>query len=194
MKPERLLFILFALYWVIVYGVTFFAEDNLKSQFRDTIPTGYRMFAPATDTNYDVSYAFYRNGKLTEEFLISDYLEKKKSIVSKSNFVEERLFLGLVKTLDFHYQTALYDEKYKQKENDFEQKLKTHKELIPIVQNLKNFPKVYLKENPKMKADSVSISVMRKPMVLPFDKEYKDDFTYFIGEKIFFQTSEILQP
>ena len=197
MKPERLLFTLFALYWAGVYGVTFFAGDHFKTQIKEWIPTGYRMFAPVTNTNYDVAYEFYEKGELKGKFLISNYLEKEneKSIFqSKSYFVKERLYLGWMKTLDFHYQTSLYNELYKGKENDFDKKLKTHKELIPIVQNLKNFPKVYLKENPNIKADSVSISVMRKPMVLPFDKEYKDDFTYFIGEKVFFQTSETFGP
>lgn len=192
MKPERLLFTLFLLYWAGVYGVTFFGSDHFKSQFRDTIPTGYRMFAPVTNTHYDVYYEFYSGGKLKEKFFISGYLEKqneKSVFFKKSNFVRERLFGGLIKKLDYHYQKSLYDELYKQKENDFEKQVLINRELGPIVENLKNFSRLYLLENPGIIADSVSISVLRKPMVLPFEQDYKDDFTYKVGEKTFFQTS-----
>ncbi len=195
MKPERLLFTLFLLYWAVVYGVTFFAGNNFKSQFRESIPTGYRMFAPVTNTNYDVYYEFYSDEKLKEKFCISDYIEKqneKSFVFKKSNFVKERLFGGLIKKLDYHYQKSLYAELYKQKENDFEKQVHTNRELIPIVENLKKFPQLYLLENPEIKADSVSISVMRKPMVLPFSPDYNADFTYKIGEKTFFQTSLII--
>lgn len=197
MKPERLLFILFLLYWAGVYGVTFFAGDHFKHQFRDTIPTGYRMFAPVTNTNYDAYYEFYSEGELKEKFFISDYLKKQneKSVVfKKSNFVKERLFGGLIKKLDYHYQKSLYDELYKQKENDFEKQVLTNRELIPILENLKKFPSLYLLENPEIKADSVSISVQRKPMILPFATDYNADFAYKIGEKTFFQTSLNLKP
>jgi len=197
MKPQRLLFTLFVLYWAGVYGVTFFAGNSFKSKFRDTIPTGYRMFAPVTNTNYDVYYEFYSGGELKEKFFISDYLKRQneKSVVfKKSNFVKERLYGGLIKTLDYHYQKSLYDELYKQKENDFEKQVLINRELIPIVENLKQFPQLYLLENPEIEADSISISVLRKPMILPFAPDYKDDFTYKIGEKTFFQTSLNLKP
>lgn len=197
MKPKRLLFTLFLLYWAGVYGVTFFGSDHFKSQFRDRIPTGYRMFAPVTNTQYDIYYEFFAGGELKTKFLISDYLEKQNErfiLYKKSNFVRERLFGGLIKKLDYHYQKSLYDEMYKQKNNDFEKQVLTNRELVPIIENLKNFSRLYLLENPEILADSVSISVLRKPMVLPFCQDYKDDFTYKIGERTFFQTSLILNP
>ncbi len=197
MKPKRLLFTLFLLYWAGVYGVTFFAGNQLKTQFRETIPTGYRMFAPVTNTNYDVYYEFYAEGELKGKFYISDFIEKeneKSVIFKKSAFVKERLFGGLIKKLDYNYQKSLYNELYKQKVNDFEKQVLTNQELIPIVENLKNFPQLYLLENPEIKADSVSISVMRKPMVIPYAPDYGDDFTYKVGEKTFFQTSLIINP
>ncbi len=197
MKPKRLLFALFLLYWAVVYGVTFFTGNNFKSQFRDSIPTGYRMFAPVTNTNFDVSYEFYTDGNLIRQIQLSDYIsnEYQKSIFQqKSAFIKDRLYLGFLKTLDFYYQKTLYDELYKGKENDFETQIRTNRELIRIVENLENFPKLYLLENPDLKSDSISVSVRRKPMVLPFAPEYNRDFTYKIGAKTFFQTSLNLQP
>ncbi len=197
MKPKRLLFALFLLYWAVVYGVTFFAGSNLKSQFRDSIPTGYRMFAPVTDTNYDVIYEFYSDGKLRKRLILSEYIasEYDNSIFqNKSAFVKDRLYLGLMKTLDFHYQKSLYDELYKGKENDFAQKLLSEPELLPLVKNLEKFPILYLLENPEIKTDSFSVSVWRAPMILPFDKSYNRDFTYKVGKKVFYKTSKSLRP
>lgn len=197
MKPKRLLLTLFLLYWAVVYGVTFCAGENLKSQFRDSIPTGYRMFAPVTDTNYDVFYEFYADGKLTEKIILSEYIaaEYDKSIFqNKTAFVKDRLYLGLMKTMDYHYQKSLYDELYKGKENNFAQKLLSDPELIPLVKNLEKFPKLYLLEHPEIKADSFSVSVWRAPMILPFDKSYDKDFTYKVGKKVFYRTSKSLRP
>lgn len=195
MNPKRLLFTLFLLYWAGVYGVTFFAGDNLKSSFRDTIPTGYRMFAPVTDTNYDVSYEFFRDGELIREIKFSEYIHKeydKPFYQNKSAYVKEKLYSGSLKILDFRYQKSLYDEVYRNKKNDFDSLTVSSKELMGIIDNLKNFPKLYLAENPEIFADSVWISASRKPMILPFDSLYKGAFTYRIGNKIFFTTTQKL--
>ena len=197
MNPKRLLFTLFLLYWVGVYGVTFFAGKNLKSQFRDSIPTGYRMFAPVTNTQYDAVYKFYLNNEAVKEIKLSDYVNsqyEKPIYLNKTAYVKDKLFQGSLKVLDFRYQKSLYDELYRNKENDFEAQTLHNPELSKIITNLKNFSQYYLNENPEIKADSVVISVSRSPFILPFAPEYKDDFTHKVGKKIFYTTFQTFNP
>lgn len=197
MNPKRLLFTLFLLYWAGVYGVTFFAGDNLKKRFRETIPTGYRMFAPVTDTRYDVSYEFSLNSETVRKVELSDYINAQYDTpfyLHKSAYVKDKLFQGSLKVLDFRYQQTLYEELYRNKTNDFEVQTVSNPELSKIIANLKNFSKLYLLENPEIRADSVNISVYRSPVILPFAPDYKDDFTHKVGEKIFYTTSQNLNP
>jgi|26BtaG_2_1085354.scaffolds.fasta_scaffold00010_65 hypothetical protein len=195
MKAKKIGVLLFVIYWFIVYGLSFYDNESLNAQLREIIPTSYKMFAPATKTHYDVEYRFYKNGKQMKQLVFSDYLaaEYKKSILKdKTSFIKEKLYQGNLKVLDFNYQQAVYAEKYKEKPNDFEERIVSNPLLTKTLQNLRNFPKLYLKENPNLEADSVVIFVHRKPMILSYTPEYKDDFTYHLGEMCFFKTYTLL--
>lgn len=197
MNPKRLFFTLFLLYWAGVYGVTFFAGENFKIRLRETIPTGYRMFAPVTNTNYEVFYEFFLNEKLVDTLQLSEYINKeyeKSFYLNKSAYVKDELFQGSLKILDYRYQKALYEEIYEKKPNGFEKQTTSDAELSKIIESLKNFSKVYLSENPEIKSDSVVISVLRSPMILPFAPGYEGDFTYIVGKKIFYTTTQKLNP
>lgn len=188
MKGKKLWISLFLLYWFIVYGLSFLNKDELNSKVSEVIPTRYRMFAPVTKTNFDIEYVFYYKGKEQKKLMFSEYLreEYEKSILyNKRSFIKEKIYQGNVKILDFHYQETLYQEKYQNKPNDFEQRLNEIPVLNYTLQSLGNFPLLYLKENPEIKSDSVQFSVYRAPMVLPFKTEYDNDFTYEIGPKYF---------
>lgn len=195
MKAKKIGVLLFVMYWLIVYGLSFYDNETLNAKLREIIPTSYKMFAPATKTNYDVEYVFYKDGQQKKQLVFSDYIdaEYKKSILTdKTSFIKDKLYQGNLKILDFNYQQALYAEKYMEKPNDFEERIVSNPLLIKTIQNLRSFPKLYLKENSNLHADSVSISVYRKPMVLPYDLKYSDDFTYHLGEMYFFKTYTLL--
>ena len=195
MKAKKIGGVLFVMYWISVYGLSFYDNESLNAQLREIIPTSYKMFAPATKTNYDVEYVFYKDGQPKKQLVFSDYIdaEYKKSILKdKTSFIKDKLYQGNLKVLDFNYQQALYAEKYMEKTNDFERRIVSNPILIKTIQNLQNFPKLYLNENPDLKADSVVIFVHRKPMILSYTPEYKDDFTYHLGEMCFFKTYTLL--
>lgn len=81
---------------------------------------------------------------------------------------------------------------YNSSNENFEDVINKDENLKSITQNLRNFSKLHQKENSTWKADSVSISILRKPMILPFDQNFKGDFTYVLGEMNFYQTNLIL--
>ena len=194
-KAKKIGVLLFVMYWITVYALSFYDNDSLNSKLSQIIPTSYKMFAPATKTIYDVEFVFYKQGQRIEQLHFSDYIEaeyKKSILKDKTSFIKDKLYQGNLKVLDFNFQQALYAEKYKEKPNDFDQRLSSNPLLIKTVQNLKNFSKLYLNENPDLKADSVVILAHRKPMVLPYNLEYRDDFTYHLGEMYFFKTYTLL--
>lgn len=190
MKSKRLLFILFLVYWVVVYGVSFISNQQIKDFFKETIPTGYRMFVPMTKTNFDVQYKFYQKGMLIKEVALSDYLKKEynKSLFNnKVAYIKDKLYFGSIKILDFKYQNSLYNEHYLGGENNFKKLIETDQELVDIIESLKVFPKLYLSENKDIISDSISISVNRFPIILDFDERYEGDFTYKAGEGEFYK-------
>lgn len=190
MNTKKLLFTLFILYWIMVYGVSFFASKDTKERYRNLFPTGYRMYTPATNTHYEVDYTFYKGGEAVGDVRFSEFMlkEKEEGRLLKTRFVEDRLFSGFLKTLDHHYQMELYKEKVENRENNFDELSRTHPQLQMILGGVKNFPKFYLSKNPDIQADSVSILISRYPMILPFDPEYIDNFTYYAGEGVFYKT------
>lgn len=196
MNAKKLLFTLFVLYWIMVYGVSFFASKGTKERYRNFFPTGYRMYTPATNTHYEVDYTFYKEGEAVEELRFSEFMrrEKEKGRLLKTRFVEDRLFSGFLKTLDHHYQMELFTEKVKKGENRFETLTREHPELQMIIGGVENFAKYYISVNPDLRADSVHIKVSRAPMILPFDPEYKGNFTYYAGEGVFYETGLNLTP
>jgi hypothetical protein len=197
MKPKRLLFALFILYWVGVYGVTFFLSDNFKNKFKGLVPTGYKMYAPITNTNFDVHYHFYRNKELVDSVRISHYIaeEYDKGILwNKTAFAKSKLYAGSLKVLDFHYQTALYRKRYKKVNINLDSLIIGNSKLQKIDQDLKNFAKFYRVENPSLKFDSASISVFRYPTILAFQPDFHNDFTYELGNGIFYRTQIRFEP
>lgn len=197
MKPKRLLFALFILYWVGVYGVTFFLSDNSKNKFKGLIPTGYKMYAPITNTNFDVHYHFFRNKELVDSVQISQYIEEEydKGIFwNKTAFAKSKLYQGSLKVLDYHYQTALYRKRYKKENIHLDSLLFEYPKLQKVDQDLKNFAKLYRTEHPTLKFDSASISVYRYPMILAFQPDFRGDFTYELGEGIFYKTQIRFEP
>jgi hypothetical protein len=197
MKPKRLLFALFVLYWIGVYGVTFFLGDQSKEKFKGLIPTGYKMYAPITNTRYDIQYEFFLQGEKRKSIWFSDYIQEEydKGIFShKTSFAKTKLYEGSLKILDFQYQSALYKKRYKKEEIDVNPYLMANSRIQKIDQNLKNFAQLYLHENSDLKTDSVSISVYRYPMILAFQPDFRNDFTYELGEGMFYQTQIHFQP
>lgn len=197
MKPKRLLFALFVLYWIGVYGVTFFYGEQSKTFYKGLIPSGYKMYAPITNTLYDVRYEFYKEDLLVENILLSDYIKEEydKGILNnKTSFSKSKLYEGSLKVFDFQYQTALYKKRYKNDSIELDSHLMSSSRMVEIDRNLKNFSQLYLQEEPNLKSDSVSISVYRKPMILPFQPDFKADFTYELGAGIFYKTHQIIQP
>lgn len=189
MKSKKLWISLFLLYWFIVYGLSFLNNEYLNSQVVELIPTRYRMFAPVTKTNFDVEYVFYHKGNEQKKMMFSEYIREeydKSILLNKTSFIKDKLYQGNIKVLDFNFQEALYNEKYQNIPNDFEQRVQENPLLIYTLRSLTNFPKLYLKENPNLKSDSIKLSVYRAPMVIPFDTNYDDDYTYKIGAKYFF--------
>lgn len=197
MKPKRLLFTLFVLYWVAVYGVTFFISNSYKKQLKGLIPTGYKMYAPITNTNFDIQYDFYKNNVLVDTLKFSRYIQKEydKGIFwHKSSFAKSKLYEGSLKVLDFHYQTTHYQNRYNHKNLDWDSVVFNTPILQEIDLNLQNFAKLYGTEHPELKFDSVVITVYRYPMILTFNPEFRNDFTYEVGERIFYTTQIRLNP
>lgn len=197
MKPKRLLFALFVLYWIGVYGVTFFYDGISIGLFNGMIPSAYKMYAPVTNTHYDVHYDFYLSGQKVKSILLSEYIhsdESKGIFQDKTNFAKSKVYEGPLKVLDFEFQSALYKKRYKKDSLDLNEHLLNQPKIQRIEKNLQNFAKLYLAENPNFKSDSVSISVRRDPMILAFQPDFKNDFTYEIGKGVFFKTQLILEP
>lgn len=191
MKPKRLLLALFVLYWVGVFGVTFFADAKSKQIFKGLIPSAYKMYAPVTNTLYTVQYDFYLSNELVKSVDLSEYIQSDQSkgiFQNKTNFAKSKVYEGPLKILDFEFQSALYTKRYKNDRIDLNEYLLNQSKIQKIEKNLQNFAKLYRKENPNLQTDSVSISVKREPMILAFNPNFRNDFTYEIGKGIFFKT------
>lgn len=199
MKPKGVLFSLFILYWIAVYGVALFSS-NLRNGFRQTtlsqfIPYGYSMFTPMTKTKFDVNYEFYKNGNTVKNISLQDYIDSeydKGLIHNKTTFVKSKIYLDQVYQLDLAFQKNQYAQLSNSDQGNFEEVINKDENLKSIVQNIHIFSKLYLKENQELAADSVVISVKREPMILPFNPEYKGDFTYVLGDTVFYKTNLIL--
>lgn len=192
MKPNKLLLTLFVIYWTTVYGASFITTKSFKNGFKPFFPTGYRMYAPATTTDYDVVYEFYSNGEITRTVNLSEKLEKeRKDSVwdDKRVFVKRRIYLESLKAFDFDYQMGIYKELKDKVPNDFENRVESDPYLSKIAQSLRNYVKLYAEENPDFKFDSVKISTVRIPTVIAFDPDFRGDFTYKAGKGAFYVTS-----
>lgn len=192
MKPNKLLLTLFVIYWTTVYGASFITTKSFKSWFKPFFPTGYRMYAPATTTDYNVVYEFYSNAEIIRTLNLSEKLEKeRKDSVwdDKRAFVKRRIYLESLKAFDYDYQMGIYKELKEKIPNDFEKRIETDPYLTKIAQSLRNYVKLYAEENPDFKFDSVRISAIRIPTVIAFDPNYKGDFTYKADKGVFYVTS-----
>jgi len=194
---KKLLFILFFIYWILVYGISLVKNMEFKNQFREVFPTGYRMYAPSTTTNYEIHFEFYQNSTVAESFFLSDYIDKsyEKSIVTnKKTFLFDFMYQRAVKDFDYEYQMFVSKTGIKQGKIDFAIAVEKNPELGKKARLFENFSKNYLKENQELIVDSVRISFYRLPIVLPFDKAFREDFTYFAGKGIFYETTIKLRP
>lgn len=196
MKIKNLLFILFAIYWLMVYGAGFFSSDNFRDKYKNNFlfPVAYKMYAPPTTTNYNVFYDFYHSGRLVREINLWDEFksERKSSFpFDKKTFIKRRLYLESLKRPDFVFQQFLYDKKYKGEEFDFNERIESSDYLKGAINNLSNFINLYADENPELIFDSVVISAKRSPIVISFKPEYRKGFTYEAGEGVFYKTTVI---
>lgn len=193
MKPKGLLFTLFILYWVAVLGVALFSSE-FRQEFRKTslsnfVPFGYSMFTPMTKTNFDVRYEFFKNGKSIENVSLENYLEKefdKGLIYNKSATIKSRIYFDQIYQFDLAFQKNHYAKSTQSSTENFDDIINKDENLKSITENIQNFSKLYLNEN-SISADSVLISVERKSMILPFNPNYKGDYTYHISETIFYK-------
>src|SRR5690606_23584865 len=177
-----------------VAGIAFFSFD-FRYQFRKTqlsnfVPFGYSMFTPMTKTNFDVSYEFFQDGNSFRTVSMQDYLNKEsaKGITNvKSKSLKSQIYFEQLYQLDLAYQKYHYAKYQKAKKQNFDSIIVQDELLKTITLNLKNFAKLYQTEN-SFSADSVQISVKRSPMVLPYNPDYKGDYTYLAGKGIFYET------
>lgn len=198
MKTKGLLFTLFILYWVAVFGVALFSSE-LRQEFRKTslsnfVPFGYSMFTPMTKTNFDVKYEFFKNGKSIEIVSLDNYLENqfdKGLIYNKSSSVKANIYFVQIYQLDLAFQKNHYAKSNHTSTESFDDVINMDGNLKAIAENIQNFSKLYMKEN-SISADSVLISVERKPMILPFNPNYKGDYTYHVAETVFYRKKLIL--
>lgn len=199
MKPKGLLFTLFILYWVAVLGVALFS-GKFRNEFRKTslshfVPYGYSMFTPMTKTKFDVSYEFFKNGNSIKTISLQNYVDAefdKGLIHSKSATIKSRVYLEQIYQLDLAFQKNQYAKMYNSSNENFDDVINKEGNLNSITQNLRNFAKLYKVENPSLDVDSVSISVFRRPMILPFNPNYKGEYTYVLGKMNFYETNLIL--
>lgn len=191
MKTKNLLLALFVIYWTIVYGASFITPRNFKEKYKPFFPTGYKMYAPPTTTNYDVVYDFYYKGKNTKTINLWNKLEEeRKNLIwnDKNVFIKRRLYLESIKSFDFDYQMGMYKQLTEKIPNDFQKRIEDSRYLSQIAQSFRNYAKLYSFENPEDKFDSVKISVVREPIILVFDSTNKRDFTYLSGKGVFYIT------
>lgn len=199
MKPKGLLFTLFILYWVAVFGVALFS-GKYRNEFRKTslshfMPFGYSMFTPMTKTNFDVSYEFFKNGHSVKTIYLQKYLDtefEKGLLQNKTSTNKSRNYFEQIYQLDLAFQKNQYAKTYGSLNGNFEDIINKDEKLKSISQNIRNFSKLYQEENPSLEADSVSISVFRKPMVLPFNPNYKGDYTYVLGDMVFYKMNYVI--
>lgn len=198
MKPKGLLFALFILHWIAVLGIALFSS-KFRQEFRKTslsnfIPFGYSMFTPMTKTNFDVKYEFFKNGKSIKSISLQNYLESefdKGLIYNKASSIKANIYSVQIYQLDLAFQKNHYAKSTQSSTEKFDDIIYKDKNLKSITQNIQNFSKLYLNEK-SISADSVLISVERKPMILSFNPNYKGDYTYHIPETIFYKKNLIL--
>lgn len=191
MNFRKLLLALFVLYWALVYGASFILPKSVQKKFSPFAPPAYRMYVPATTTNYDVMYEFYANGEVSHKVLMSEELASEKEVSllhDKAVFIKRRLYLESLKSFDYEYQMSLHQSLEKKTANDFEEKVRSNEALGRIADNLKNYVGLYTSVQTELRFDSVKISAYRKPIVLAFDTDYKESFTYTAGEGVFYET------
>ncbi|HUH35690.1 MAG TPA: hypothetical protein VL022_07665 [Moheibacter sp.] len=192
MKTKSLLLLLFVTFWTIIYGVSFFGSNTLKAAFRGFIPTGYKMYAPPTKTNYDVVFTYCSKGEIIDQVHLSTYIneaQQQSMLHQKAAFVKERLFLYSMRTWDVDVQKALYQAMYLNGENDFEKEWNDSERLVAIRQSLLNFSQIYWTEKAEVEKewDQLKIEATRHPIVIKYAPDYQKDFTYTVGEKVFYQ-------
>ncbi len=198
MKPKGLLFALFILYWIVVYGVALFS-GKIRSEFRQStlshfVPYGYSMFTPMTKTKFDVSYEFYENGKPIKILSLREYIDAeydKGLLYNKTAFVKSKIYLDQIYQLDLAFQKNQYARMNNPETKGFEDVIQEEENLNSIIRNIQNFSKLYIEENPSLTVDSVIISVRRKPMILPYKPDYTGDYTYVLGDTVFYHTDYI---
>lgn len=148
------------------------------------------MYAPSTTSTFDLEYEFYKDGQLTEKVLFSDYVENsyKESILkNKKVFLTNNMFFRAQRGLDYEYQKSVYQKKGNWKK-DFEDKIKSNYSVRNFMKTCKGFPVLYQETHPDLKFDSMRVLFYRYPTKMPFDPDYKDDFTYYAGEGIYYET------
>lgn len=196
MNYKKLLFVLFIVYWTIAFGVALFFKDA-KVQIRDSafryfIPFGYNMFVPVTQTNFDVTYRFYKDGNEISEISSVDYLNPKTKhglLKHKKLFLEKMLYFYRIPDLDFAFLESDYKHKYFHADFDLDEKIKEDLYLKKITEKLQKFPTHFLAENPEIKyVDSIYFTIRRTPTILPFETEYKNNYTFYVGDTIFFES------
>lgn len=195
MNPKRLLLALFLLYWAGVVGVTFFSsslkESVRKSYYRFFVPSGYNMFVPVTQTNFNVKYEFYNGNQKVGELNSWEYLDEsgKSLFERKEIFLKKMVYFYRVSNLDHAFLNHDYDWKYIRKIEQPDSGFVQGVYLNNLVGKLKNVSEIFIHEDPKLaETDSVAISVRRMPIILPFQPDYEPNYSFFVGDTVFFQT------
>lgn len=195
MNPKRLLFTLFLLYWAGVYGVTFFSEnykEKIKnSSYRFFMPTGYNMFSPVTQTTFNVKFEFFEREAKIGEINSWDYLNEngKFPIERKEVFLKKMVYFYRVPDLDYAFLKNDYDLKYRNKKEDLDSIYAQDIYLKNLISKIKKSSELFIKEDADLeRADSVFISIKRTPIILPFHPEYKENYTFHVGDTVFFST------
>lgn len=156
------------------------------------MPYGYSMFTPMTKTKFDVNYEFFENGIPVKTISLEQYLNSefdKGLFHNKTASVKSRIYFEQIFQIDLAFQKNQYAAINNPENLNFSDVIKQDPNFTAIIENIQNFPKLYLSENPEFHVDSVSISVIRKPMILPFNPNYKGDYTYVLGNMIFYKSS-----
>lgn len=191
MKSKSSVLALFFLFWTAMFGLSFFDNSSkLKSFLGYSGKLGYRMYAPPTTTNYEVNLHFYRDGDFLHSLKLSEYLlnETHQSILKdKESFVKRKIFLESMKRFDFEYQMMVYEDRKNKTQTDFDELIEQKPVLSRTVEALGNLGRLCNREMNGL-ADSVWVEVERHPIVVEFAPERQNDFTYVVGERVFYKT------